>query len=118
MTIEGMWLMRSTEVRSDDVARSPGIIILETERLFGGDSVYYWIGSYKVENGIVRGNVRTRTHTLLEGAENVFGSVGTVDYQVAFEVKWQGDCLVGSMCPEENPSVVQAIELVRLSDLP
>jgi hypothetical protein len=118
MTIEGMWLMRSTQVDADDVPRSPGIIILESERLFGGDSTYYWVGNYSVTNGIVTGTVRTRTHTLYEGATNVFGSEGAVDYQVVFQVEFQGNDLVGAMCPADQPNVAQAVELTRLSDLP
>jgi hypothetical protein len=45
-------------VTTDDLER---VVVLETNRLFGGDSGYYYVGSYAGKNGLLTAQVRV-TH--------------------------------------------------------
>ncbi|WP_289283443.1 MULTISPECIES: GrlR family regulatory protein [unclassified Methylophaga] len=31
-----------------------GVVVLETERILGGDSSFVFVGNYKLENGIIK----------------------------------------------------------------
>ena len=56
--IEGLW---SVEFSSNTGDFGAGIVVFETNRVFGGDSQYYYLGTYVVQNGIIEGSVKV-TH--------------------------------------------------------
>lgn len=118
MSVEGMWLLRTSQDGADQQMLAPGIIILESQRVFGGDSAYYHIGSYEMNGSEFRGSVRTRTHTLYDDTVNVFGMVGEVDYEVVFVGELRGDEIVGRMCPVGAVELSQDMRLTKLAELP
>lgn len=48
MSIEAMW---TAKFQSNMGASGAGIIVLETQRIFGGDSWHYYVGNYRADNG-------------------------------------------------------------------
>jgi hypothetical protein len=60
--------------------RNGGLSSLETGRIYGGDSGYYYIGSYQVEHGTITASVRIVKHNF--AAANVFGD-NAADFTVA-----------------------------------
>lgn len=116
-SIEALWLMRSSQVGSDPSELiAPSIIILETQRLFGGDSAFYYIGNYEFNGDALTGTVSVKTHTFLAG-QNVFGMPVPVDHIVNFVAKFDGTNIVGVM-KSENSELVLDFQMVRLADLP
>ena len=53
MSIEALY---SVEF-GDAQAINGGVVVLETGRIFGGDSQYYYIGEYEASNGRIQGTV-------------------------------------------------------------
>ena len=117
-SVEGMWLMRSSEIADTVNAQSPSVIVLESGKIFGGDSAYYYVGDYKVGVQHITGWVHTRTHTLYAEAENVFGMRGAVDYKVDFSADMIDGVISGIMHPRAGEEVAQWFHMTRLADLP
>jgi hypothetical protein len=117
-SVEGMWLMRSSQIDNPNQLQAPSVIVLETGRVFGGDSAFYYVGNYSVTNGLISGRVLTRTHTVYENLENVFGMQGEINHEVEFEADWDGLTISGRMWPIGCPQAAQAFGMHRLSDLP
>lgn len=49
MSIEALWSVQF----AGPVGSSGGVVIFETGKLFGGDSQYYWIGTYTEQSGAI-----------------------------------------------------------------
>lgn len=96
MSVEGFWLMRTTQHDSSEFT-GPGVIVLDTGKLFGGDSAYYYNGNYSVEAGNMTGEVRVKTHTDYDGLINVFGMVGVVNHVVFYDGAYDGNIIRGTM---------------------
>lgn len=118
MSIEGLWLMRSTEVGNSTNLLAPAIITLETGRLFGGDSAYYYIGNFELDRAEVTGQARVQTHTLTVGLTNVFGMGGRVDYFVDFNAEFDGAMIIGTMWPKGMVAATQRFAMTKLAELP
>lgn len=117
-SVEGMWLLRSNEVGAEDQLVAPSVITLETGRLFGGDSAFYYIGDYQVDNGQIVGKADVTTHTVTEDLENVFGVSGPVNHTVSFEGVVTEDLLEGSMQSSAMPGVTLVWRMRKLANLP
>lgn len=48
--IEALW---SAEFTSNVGNFGAGVAVLETDRILGGDSQYYYVGNYQIVNGIL-----------------------------------------------------------------
>ena len=72
MSVEGMWAMVAGEAAEGEV-RSGGVIVLETGRVFGGDSVVAYVGTYSVEGSQMTAQVeRWKYNASIDGID-VFG---------------------------------------------
>lgn len=56
--LEALW---SVEFISNVGGTGGGVVVLETQRLFGGDSQYFYVGTFKVEGPLVRATLKV-TH--------------------------------------------------------
>src|SRR5438874_2604832 len=63
--------------------RNGGVAVLETNRIFGGDSGYYYVGTYSVKDGQIEAQVRIVKHN--PTWVNAFG-----DASPSFNIKMQG----------------------------
>jgi hypothetical protein len=59
MTIEALWTVEIPDVKGGWI--NGGVVVLETGRIFGGDSFYYFLGNYDVSGGNVSGTLNV-TH--------------------------------------------------------
>ncbi len=87
------------EMEDGGRGRASGVIVLMDGRIAGGDTHFYYTGSYSAKNGRWRGELVTNQHTLSLGALPLFGGrevacgfTGTYS-DAAAEV--QGTALVG-----------------------
>src|SRR5262245_45782404 len=53
--------------------RASGVIVLQDGRILGGDSYFYYTGSYSCDAGKWRGELITHQHTVPAGLTLVFG---------------------------------------------
>jgi hypothetical protein len=51
---EALW---SLEFESSLGDHGAGVVVLDTERLFGGDAQYFYVGNYKVEDHVLEADV-------------------------------------------------------------
>ncbi len=116
MSVEGMWCFVSGEVGANTM-ESGGIIILDTQRIYGGDSAMAHVGRYEVDRGRVTGTVETFLYNpAFQGQEDVFGEVAGEPRQTDFDVTVNDDgFLVGSLI---RKGVSLPIVLQKLRDLP
>ena len=73
MSIEALWSVRFVGVNGASVSeQSGGVLVLETGRLFGGDTWAFYTGNYSVENGQVSFRVDVGVH-YTDGGESILG---------------------------------------------
>jgi len=61
------------EMREGRRGRATGVLVLCDGRIMGGDSHFYYAGSYTFRNGKWRGELITRQHAEAVGRKPVFG---------------------------------------------
>lgn len=76
--IEALW---SVLFVSNEEIWGSGVVVLETNRVLGGDSQYFYVGDYKIANGILSAEVQI-THYSGE-ANTVFGEASAVKISVS-----------------------------------
>ena len=96
--INGLYTVE-TEMRDGGRGHASGVIVLMDGRIAGGDTHFYYTGSYSANNGRWRGELVTNQHAkslgelpLFGGREVTCGFTGTYS-DVSAEV--QGTALVG-----------------------
>jgi hypothetical protein len=77
MNVEAMWVVKYVDPSApgSGMNLAGGVIVLETGRLFGGDSGAYYVGSYKVKDGAFAFEAHVRFHD-----PNFSSALGLRDY--------------------------------------
>lgn len=119
MSIEALWVLYIGEVGQPvptPGGSASGVVVLESGRAFGGDGAFYWVGSYRVDNGKIAGELRS-TH--YNGDNYTIFGTHEHSYRVAFEGALDplGN-LVGHAWRPEAPNLKVAAMLVRKAELP
>jgi T3SS negative regulator,GrlR len=91
-----------------------GVIVLETGRIFGGDSSFVYIGNYVFKNDLLKADVKcTNDRNLLR---SVFGDLKEFNLHLEGKPQYEGFTLQGHMV--ENPAMNIAVKLTRRAELP
>lgn len=92
-----------------------GVVVLETGRVFGGDSGYYYIGDYKIRDGKFTGKARIVKHN--KSWNSAFG-----DNSDKFEIDIIGEIneknIIGTMMRLDMPGHLLPIRFIKLENLP
>lgn len=120
MSVEGMWFFKSGSVEDPAALRDGGIVILESGRVFGGDSVMAYLGSYEAQNGKLTAKVRSFSWNHDVDGETVFGIPTPADYRVVFEGQTQSGhtSIDGSIWLEDHPDHKLGAMMVKVAELP
>ena len=94
-----------------------GVIVLETERFFGGDSMYYYVGDYKVNGAAIIGKGRVVLHTSIPNVPTIFGDV-TGKFNVELSGVIGNERIEGSMRRPDMPAIALPIVLIFREKLP
>ena len=117
---EALWAVYFGDIsdpsRLDPGRANAGVAVLETQRIFGGDSQYYYVGNYAVEKNRITATV-TISHFNGEGW-SAFGGPLKGSLRVRLEGLREGNEVRGHMWPEEHPGMRLPAMLRRLADLP
>lgn len=115
MSVEGMWCFVSGDVLSAEM-NTGGVVILDTQRIYGGDSVMAYIGTYATNGGKVAGEVESFRYNATQEGIDVFGQpLGPVrTTAVALELDDNG-LLVGTLTRDGQ---ALPIVLKKLRELP
>ncbi len=115
MSIEGMWCFVSGEVSSDMIA-SGGVVILDTQRIYGGDSAMAYVGTYQTSGGTVEGAVESFGYLADVGGHDVFGQEIGPPRTTMFAATLSDDgLLIGHL---ERGGVRLPLALRKLRELP
>jgi hypothetical protein len=95
--------------------RNGGVVVLETNRIFGGDSGYYYVGAYTIKGSQIDATVRIVKHN--PAYINVFG-----DASQSFNIKMGGTVnngvMQGFMERLDRPGPRLPVRLTWKEDLP
>ena len=108
--LEGLWTFRFR--RGED--RGAGVIVFETGRLFGGDSSFYFLGTYTVENGFLSGEVEVTRHAEL--SQFIFPRFDSGTIKLSGPMTEPHMTLTGHLAPDTRQHI--AVICTRRTDLP
>ena len=109
--IEALW---SVTFNTPQGAWGSGVVVLETQRILGGDSMYYYLGDYTVTGSVVQGSVDVVHYS--GPPHNVFGPLNRVTLQFKGELK--GDTMQAVAVDPANQQRQMTMTFKRLADLP
>jgi hypothetical protein len=114
-SIEGLWAVEFGHAGSEFVAINAGIAVLETNRVFGGDSWFAYTGTFQTTPSGVTGALNVKRHHHDPGSIDAFGT-GDDEFTVDLVASQTHDGrLEGTI--ERNGHKL-GVRLRKLSDLP
>ena len=93
-----------------------GTIVFESERIFGGDSSFYYTGKFDASVNSVAAWIKI-THYSGDNL-TAFGMRVSRSLQIQIQGRRDGDKIIGTMWPVDQPSNILPIGLMHLEDLP
>lgn len=114
---EALYVLHFGNVEGPEGLVNGGVAILETGRVFGGDSGYYYTGSYTADDDTLEAAVTVQRHNA--GWLNVWG-----DRVEAFVVQFAGQrcdggsVIEGQMHRLDMPDQPLVMKWFRMADLP
>ncbi|CDO34014.1 hypothetical protein [Novosphingobium sp. KN65.2] len=121
MSVEGMWKFQSGSVGAENELIWGGIVVLESGRVFGGDSAMAYLGTYEVDRGKILARVRSwvwNTDLPGEELENVFRMQGDVEHVAVLEGDVGEGEINGILKSESMPGVELGARMVKIAELP
>ncbi len=113
-SVEALW---SVHFESGFGFAGTGVVVFETNRAFGGDSGWYYLGNYEVKDGKISGRVRVQHY----GADvpTVFGHFPGNSFEIDMAGKFEGDNTIrASGAVVGLPEATMNLIFNRLEDLP
>jgi hypothetical protein len=112
MSIEALWTVRF----GDPQDLQGGVIVLETGRMFGGDSIYAYSGRFELDGNHVRAELDVIRHNFTEGMGSIYGT-DEARFHARFEGQREGeDRIAGRLIRDGYPEGLLLME--RLEPLP
>ena len=117
MSIEGMWAAYFGDV--DGKQLNSGIVVLETGRLFGGDSYIAYLGKYQIGSGRLGAVFETWAFNPTIVVSSAFGEVGPSRQTCALEGELSDDGSIrGHVWRHLHPDLKLPLQMTKISDLP
>lgn len=121
MSVEGMWAVYFGDVVGGGT--NSGIAILETGRVFGGDSFIAYLGRFEVSGNRVTAKIMTWAYNNSTVVQTAFGRVGPAPTEVTLEGEFNRDngkmgTILGWLWESANPGTKLTAKLVKIENLP
>ncbi len=113
--LEALW---SVEFVSSVQGFGAGVVVLETQRILGGDAQYYYVGNYELANGKVKANIKVTHYS--GSAISVFGPmIGSMkEFNLILEGEPHQETFELHGYVKEIPSLEIGTRLTRRAELP
>ena len=113
--LEALYVLQFGDVALGGRYRPGGVVVLKANRIFGGDSGYYYVGTYSVDGKALRAHAKIVKHD--PAAEDAFGDSGASFFiDIAMTI---GDKLIeGQMERLDRPGVRLPVRMIWKEDLP
>jgi len=106
--------MYGIEFSSNEGNSGYGVLVLETDRVFGGDSSFVYIGSYHVDNGILSAEVKCTNDR--KESDSIFAGMDEFTIRVKGIPNDEEFVLKGHVV--EAPAKTIEVKLTRRAELP
>ncbi len=119
MNVEGMWAAYFGD--ADGAQINSGIAVLETERIFGGDSLMAYHGHYSMGGGVLKGELRIWANNPHIEVQTAFGNTGTPEgsiVQLEGLVDLAAGEITGQLWEKANPDLKIPAYLRKVAELP
>jgi T3SS negative regulator,GrlR len=113
MNIEALYVVKFGDVAGPQV--NGGVVVLETNRIFGGDSGYYYTGTYSLTGTILSGKARVVKHD--PSWTDAFGTTQT-SFDITIKAIVSDGVFAGHMTLDAAPHTQLPISFIRKADLP
>lgn len=110
--VEALW---SVEFKSNLQMIGSGIVVLETGRIFGGDSAMIYIGNYKIAGNTIQARIRVQRYAHAPGMSSV---TGIDDYELELSGKTDQKNIVLQGHVVGAPNIQMVVSAVRRAELP
>ena len=100
MSLEALWLMEFALAQGSWT--NGGVVVLETGRIFGGDSQYYYVGTYKVDRERITADVLSVHY---HGERYTAFGTDEPKFQIKIQGKWSEKEISGEMFRVEKPEL-------------
>ena len=112
--LEALW---SVEFVANTQMYGAGIVVLETGRIFGGDSLYYYVGGYTIDP------IATDTVTVKIKIKHYNGPLSSIfgqldNFNIELKGKYAQDTFDMNGHRVEDPTKLIALRLTRRAELP
>ena len=108
--IEALW---SVQFIADNNHYGAGVVVFENCRIFGGDSTYYYVGSYSIKDGVISAEVSANHYS--GQRNNIVGPVEKVTWVVSGHIAHDTFDVIGNAKETQNKVHVR---LTRRAELP
>jgi hypothetical protein len=119
MSIEALWAVNFTGANGVRVAKSGGVIVVETGRVFGGDTWMWYTGKYKLDSsGVANCEITTGVHHTA-GGESIFGGpLRPLQMAGTLKIAPDHETMQAHLTVEGSPQMVLQATLTRVAELP
>ena len=116
MQLEALWTISAASKNDTSAGHGSGVVIFETNRIFGGDGSFYYIGNFTCENGKLEANLRITRHS---PGDSIFGPGDEFDLKLSGEYKeGASDFIVKGMQLVNDEPFSLAVNLTYREELP
>jgi len=109
--IEALW---TAEFVSNENVWGTGVVIMETQRVLGGDGQFFYVGRYETRNGEIKATIDVNHYAWVPGS--IFGDLREFSLKLEGTVEKNQFELDGHMV--DQPDKLVKIRLTRRAELP
>lgn len=118
--IEGLWVIKFLTPNDPEMDLNGGVVVIETGRILGGDSGYFYVGEIEpAQNGVWNASVRVNRHD--PEITSIFGDADSID--LIGTLRRNGNDanarpLIHVEMHPSDPSQTMNALMIRVADLP
>jgi hypothetical protein len=113
--IEALWSVSFQSNAQLGSMGGTGVVVFETGRVFGGDSIMIYTGKYRVVNDVIEADIHVDTFAIQPGMASIVG-LPTFDLKVTGPVAHDRVVLSGHVV--QDPNRKMTIVAIRRAELP
>jgi hypothetical protein len=120
MSIEALWAIEFTGVHGVRAATSGGVIVVESSRVFGGDSWQWYTGKYERDqnSNVLKCQITTGVHHTAGGQSIFGGPLQAMRMAGTLQVASDQQTMQARLTVEGHPEMVLQATLTRVAELP
>lgn len=107
--IDGFWLVHAERQGGS----AGGVAVFINGKIFGGDSGFYYLGTYQEKDGIVK--ARVAVHNFDPAVLNIMGQA--TDYELSVSGVFKDDAITGTAVIPGIPNQSMSVRLTRKANL-